>query len=104
MAAHESDTNKGKSKFGLRPELVEAKERIYTEEKELNGPNAEAQEAARDIEEREEEERQGQTVYRTPKGGGNQADKSKGKGGDDIDEASVGGRRTNEPPTRDTKK
>jgi hypothetical protein len=58
MAAPQSDTNKGKSKFGLRPELVEAKERIYTEEKALNGTNAEAQEAARQIEEGEEERRQ----------------------------------------------
>jgi hypothetical protein len=50
--------NNNNSKYGLRPELVEAKERIYTEEKELNGSNAEAQEAARDIEERDEEARE----------------------------------------------
>jgi hypothetical protein len=43
MAAPQSETNKGKSEFGLRPELIEDKERIYTEEKEHNGPNAEAQ-------------------------------------------------------------
>ena len=45
-------------KYGLRPERVEAKERIYTEEKELNGTNADAQEAAREIEDRQEERRQ----------------------------------------------
>jgi hypothetical protein len=55
VAALESDTNKGKSKFGLRPELVEAKERVDTQEKELNGPNAEAQEAAIDIKDRRTE-------------------------------------------------
>jgi hypothetical protein len=54
MATQKNDS---KSKFGLRPERVEAKERIYTAEKELNGPNTEAQEAARAIEEREEEQR-----------------------------------------------
>ena len=58
MADPLTSTNKGTSKFGLRPEMVEAKERIYTTEKELNGPNAEGQEAAHDIEERQEEERE----------------------------------------------
>jgi hypothetical protein len=58
MAAPQSDTTRGKSKFALRPELGEAKERLYPEEKKQNGPNAEAQEAAREIEE-EAGEREG---------------------------------------------
>jgi hypothetical protein len=52
VADLDSDTNKGKSKYGLRPEIVEAKERIYTEEKQLNGTNAEATEPPSTIEER----------------------------------------------------
>jgi multidrug resistance efflux pump len=54
MATNANNVN---SKYGLRPEPVEAKERVHREEKEMKGADAEAQAAARDIEERTEEER-----------------------------------------------
>ena len=53
-----TNANNDNSKYGLRPEPVEAKERVHREEKEMKGADAEAQAAARDIEERTEEERE----------------------------------------------